>query len=62
VYKSHPNISRTLACGLDVRDNKNFAFIVSEWVNGGDLEEFVKYNQFSAFLENFSSVTGKQNK
>jgi hypothetical protein len=38
VSEVHPNIIRTLACGLDVSNKENPAFIVSEWVNGGDLE------------------------
>jgi hypothetical protein len=42
MLESHPNISCTLACGLDVRDKRNSAFIVSEWIDGGDLLKFAK--------------------
>jgi hypothetical protein len=37
VSEAHPNISRTLACGLNVRNKENPAFIISEWIDGGDL-------------------------
>jgi serine/threonine protein kinase len=42
VSEVHPNISRTLACGLDIRSKENPAFIVSEWIDEGDLGQFVK--------------------
>jgi serine/threonine protein kinase len=41
VSEVHPNISRTFACGLDVHNKENPAFIVSEWIDEGDLEQFV---------------------